>query len=143
MNLTFPEKSYWASLIILCVVWVNYFLRIRPALVDGTIDRAGSIGLFVGAVVVLIIMEIVVHVVLALTNLKTAGKPADERDQLINCKAGNFSGWVLGILVVMVGGYAMVQDVSSVLIANLLLLALVLSQCVDYAAALFFYRRGW
>ena len=143
MNLTFQEKSNWASLIIMSVVWVNYFVRVQPVLADGTISREDSIGLFIGAVVTLVILEIVVHIGLAVTNLKTADQPSDERGKIITSKAGNFSGWVLAICVVIIGGYAMFRDVSSVLIANLLLLALVLSQCVDYAMALFYYRRGW
>ena len=143
MNLTFQEKSNWASLIIMSVVWVNYLVRVQPALADGSISRADSIGLFIGAVVILVILEVVVHIVLAVTNPKTADQPSDERDKIITSKAGNISGWVLGICVVMIGSYAMFRDVSSVLIANLLLLALVLAQCVDYAMALFYYRRGW
>jgi hypothetical protein len=125
------------------LVWVNYFVQVRPALVDGTITREDSVGLFIGAVVTLVILEVVVYIGLAATNLKTADQPSDERDKIITGKAGNISGWVLAICVVMIGSYAMFKDVSSVLIANLLLLALVLSQCVDYAMALFYYRRGW
>ena len=78
-----------------------------------------------------------------MTNQKTKDQPSDERGKIISSKAGNISGWVLAICVVTIGGHAMIRDVSSVLIANLLLLALVLSQCVDYAMALFYYRRGW
>ena len=143
MNLTFQEKSNWASLIIMSVVWVNYFVRVQPVLTDGTISREDSIGLFIGAVVTLVILEIVVHIGLAVTNQKTADQPSDERGKIITSKAGNISGWVLAVCVVTIGGHAMFRDVSSVLIANLLLLALVLSQCVDYAMALFYYRRGW
>ena len=143
MNLTFQEKSYWASLIIMSVVWVNYFVRIQPALNTGTINREETIGLFIGAVVVLVTLEVVVHIVLAVTNLRTANKPSDERDKSFNSKAGNIAGWVLGFCVVMIAGLAVFKDVSSMLIANLLLLALVMSKCVDYALALFYYRRGW
>lgn len=143
MNLTFREKSYWASLIIMSAVWVNYFIRVQSHLADGSISRDGSIGLFIGAVVTLVILEIVVHIGLAVTSPKAADQAADERDRIINSKAGNVAGWVLGICVVLIGGFAMFRDVSSVLIANLLLLALVLTQCVDYALALFYYRRGW
>ena len=143
MNLTFQEKSNWVSLIILSVVWVNYFSRIQPALSTGTINREESIGLFIGAVVVLVILEVVAHIVLAVSNVKTADQPADERDKTISNKAGNIAGWVLAFCVVPIGGLAMFKEVSSVLIANLLLLSLVLSQIVDYALALFYYRRGW
>lgn len=143
MNLTFREKSYWASLIIMSAVWFNYFVRVQPVLVDGSISREDSIGLFIGAVVTLVILEIVVHIGLAVTNPKTADQASDERDKAISSKAGNIAGWILSICVVMIGGLAMFRDASSVLIANLLLLALVLTQCVDYALALFYYRRGW
>jgi len=143
MNLSFREKSYWASLLIMSLVWINYFLRIRPALLDGSITRADSASLFAGALVTLIVLEIVVHIVLAVADSKTANQPKDERDRTIGHKAGNLAGWVLGICIVMIGAFAMFQDVSSVLIANLLLLALVFSQCADYALSLFYYRRGW
>ena len=143
MDLSFQEKSYWASLIIMSVVWVNYFVRIQPALVDGSLSREDSIGLFIGAVVILVILEIITHIVLAATNSKAADQPADERDKSIKRQAGNIAGWVLGVCVVMIGGFAMFKEVSSVLVANLLLLALVMSHCVDYALALFYYRRGF
>jgi len=143
MNMTFREKSYWASLLIMSLVWINYFVRIRPALIDGSITRADSAGLFAGALVTLIILEVFVHIVLAVSDPKTADQPSDERDKTIGYKAGNLAGWVLGICVVMIGALAMFRDVSSVLLANLLLLALVLSQCADYALSLYYYRRGW
>jgi hypothetical protein len=143
VNLTFREKSYWASLLIMSFVWINYFLRIQPALVDGSITRADSAGLFAGALATLIILEIVVHVALAVTDTKTANQPGDERDAAIGHKSANFAGRVLGFCVVLIGALAMFGNVSSVLTANLLLLALVLSQCVDYALSLFYYRRGW
>jgi len=142
MSMSFREKSIWASLIIMSVVWVNYFVRVQPALADGTINKDQSIGLFIGAVVTLVILEIIVHIGLALSNVKTADEPTDERDKLINRQAGNISGWVLGICVFMISAHAMLKDVPSVLTANLLLLSLVLSQCADYAMALFYYRRG-
>ena len=143
MDMTFREKSYWASLVIMSVVWVNYFVRVQPSLADGSITRAESVVLFFGALVALIVLQIVVHIGLAVTNPKTADQAADERDRIISHKAGNVSGWVLGFCVVMIGAYAMFMDISSVLIANLLLLALVLSHCAEYALALFYYRRGW
>ncbi len=143
MNMTFREKSYWASLLIMSLVWINYFVRIQPALVDGSITRADSAGLFAGALITLIILEVAVHIGLAVSDPKTADQPKDERDRAVSDKAGNIAGWVLGFCVVMIGTYAMLKDVSSVLIANLLLLALVLSQCADYALSLFYYRRGW
>lgn len=142
MNLSFREKSTWVSLIIVTVVWLNYFIRIRPALFDGSIGRLESIGLFVGAVVVLVVMQIIGQII-AVSTSRSADQSADERDKSIASKAGNISGWVLSFLVVTVGGYALFIDVSSVVIANWLLLSLVLSQIAEYALTLFYYRRGW
>lgn len=140
--MTFREKSCLASLLIMSMVWFNYFVRVWPALADGSITRADSIGLFIGALVTLVILEIVVHIGLAMTDPKTADQPTDERDRIFGYKAGNLAGFVLGFCVVIIGVFAMFKDVSSVLIANLLLLTLVLSQCADYALVLYYYRRG-
>jgi hypothetical protein len=118
-------------------------VRIQPALIDGSVTRADSAGLFAGALVTLIILEIIVHIGLAISDPKSADQPKDERDRMIGSKAGNLAGWVLGFCVVAIAAFAMFRDVSSVMIANLLLLALVLSQCADYALSLYYYRRGW
>lgn len=141
MNLSFQEKSIWVSLIIMLIVWFNYFSVIQPAMLEGNIGRAETIGVFIGAVIALIVLQIIGQIIIAVANPKSADQPSDERDKAIARRSGNISGWVLSFLVVSIGGYAMFLDVSSILIANLLLLAVVLTQCVDYAFQLLFYRR--
>ena len=81
-------------------------------------------GLFVGAVITVIILEIVLHIVIAAFSHKDADQPRDERDRLFTMKAGNISGWVLGIAVLMIAAHTFIQELDSTWIANLLLFAI-------------------
>jgi len=58
-------------------------------------------------------------------------------------KAGNISGWVLGIGVLMIAAHTFIQDLNAVWVANLLLFAVFVSQVVSYALQIFYYRRGY
>ena len=66
-----------------------------------------------------------------------------ERDRLIEQKAGNISGTVLGIAALIIAGHGMFQDVNSVLMAHLILLAVIISQVCEDALRLYYYRRGF
>ena len=106
-------------------------------------SRATVSGLFMGAVITVIILEIVLHIVTAAFNHKDADQPRDERDRLFTMKAGNISGWVLGIAVLMIAAHTFIQDLDSTWVANLLLFAVFVSQVTSYTLQLVYYRRGY
>ena len=143
LNLSFEEKSTWVSLAIILIVFTGYFSQVYDGLLNGTLDRATVSGLFMGAVITVIILEIVLHIVIAAFNHKDADQHRDERDRLFTMKAGNISGWVLGIAVLMIAAHTFIQDLDSTWVANLLLFAVFVSQVTSYTLQLVYYRRGY
>ena len=143
LNVSFEEKSTWVSLAIITFIFVGYFSQVYQGLVSGNLDKAEVLGLFIGAVVSIIVLEIVLHIVIAILNVKDADQPSDERDRLFSMKAGNISGWVLGIGVLMIAAHTFIQELNAVWVANLLLFVVFISQVVSYALQIFYYRRGY
>ena len=143
LNMSFKEKSTWVSLAILIMVFVGYFSRVYDGLVSGSLDKADVFGLFIGAVISIIILEVALHIVIAVLNVKDADQPGDERDRLFSIKAGNISGWVLGIGVLMISAHTFIQELDFLWVANLLLFAVFISQVVSYVLQIFYYRRGF
>lgn len=143
LNISFEEKSTWASLAIILIVFTGYFSQVYDGLLSGTLDKAAVSGLFFGAVVTVVILEVVLQVVIAALNRKDADQPRDERDRLFAMKAGNISGWVLGIAVLIIAAHTFIQDLDSTWVANLLLFAVFVSQVTSYTLQLVYYRRGY
>jgi len=143
LNISFEEKSTWASLAIVTFIFAGYFSQVYQGLMDGTLDKAAIFGLFFGAVISVVVLEILLHTVIALVNIKDAEQRSDERDRLFSMRAGNISGWVLGIGVLIIAAQTLMNDLDSLWVANLLLFAIFVSQFVSYALQIFYYRRGY
>lgn len=142
-DMSFKEKSIWVSLLIIALVYSKYFLYVFVGLASGTLDKGDISGLFFGAVIALITYQIIFHIIIATINVKEAVAPTDERDRMISTKAGNISGWVLAFAVFMIAACVFVYDLNALWSANLLMLAMVVSQLASYAMQLFYYRRGY
>jgi hypothetical protein len=143
LNLSFKEKSIWISLVIVLVIFVGYFSQVYEGLVAGTLDKAGASALFIGAVIAVVILEIALHIVVAIFNPKEADQPTDERDHLFSMRSGNISGWILGVAVLMIAAQTFMTDMNSMWVANLLLFAVFVSQVASYILQIFYYRRGY
>ncbi len=143
LNVSWKEKSTWISLAIISFIFAGYFSQVYQGLISGTLDKADVFGLFIGAVASIIVLEIVLHIVIAVLNVKDADQPGDERDRLFSMKAGNIAGWVLGFGVLTISAQTFMQELDSLWVANLLLFAVFVSQVVSYALQIFYYRRGY
>jgi hypothetical protein len=143
MNMSFEEKSTWASLVIILFVFTGYFSQVYDGFAADNLDKAEITGLFFGAVITVIVLEIVLYIAIAIFNVKDADSPQDERARLFSMKAGNISGWVLGIGVLIIAARTFADDLNSLWVANLLLFMVFISQIVSYGLKLFYYRRGY
>lgn len=143
MNISFKEKSTWVSLAIITFIFAGYFSQVYQGLINGTLDKDAVLGLFIGAVASIIILEIFLHTVIAILNAKDTDQPSDERDRLFSMKAGNISGWVLGFGVLTIAAHTFMRELDSLWVANLLLFAVFVSQVVSYALQIYYYRRGY
>jgi TRAP-type C4-dicarboxylate transport system permease large subunit len=142
-NISSEEKCTWVSLVIILVVFTGYFSQVFEGVTTGNLDKAEIAGLFIGTVVSVIVLEIVLHIAIAIFSVKDADQSLDERDRLFSMKAGNIAGWILGVGVLIIAGKTFMGELSSLWIANLLLFSVFVSQIVSYSLKLFYYRRGY
>jgi archaellum biogenesis protein FlaJ (TadC family) len=136
--MSFREKSAWTSFISLAIVFGIYFwntariLARRPAVSDFT--------LFFSLLVALIVVEIVLHLLIAIRSPKDARAPKDERERLIELKATRTAFFVL-----MVGALASIGTMhlraGTWEMAHAVLLAIVVAELARFGKQIILYRR--
>ena len=149
-DFSFREKSLLISLLAVLFAYGGYFARMLGGDVEPTLS--GMLVASIGVIIVLVLVQIGLHTVLAIIDKDEAMAQADERDLLVASRAARFSHLVLSCAVAVVIGRiliygaidesAQVVEVSLYEVANLLLFAVVVSEVVNYATQLYFYRRG-
>lgn len=89
LDTTFREKSLWVSLVATLAIYAYYFVRVLQL---GDHDPGRVAGLFLGAVAVMIVVQVVINAALAIHR-----KPerADERDRQFSLVASRISYYVL------------------------------------------------
>ena len=150
MDMSYQEKSTLGSLLIMAAVYGSYFAKAFRHLGQAQFDR-DTLSRLMGTVIVIVVIEIVYHILLAIEHSGATSK--DERDLLIDGKAYRmayftmFSGMSLVIAWLILAG--MVNDTTSgrmsvapFLVVNIILLVLVLTELLKFAAQLFYYRWG-
>jgi hypothetical protein len=134
----FREKSAWISLVTTFGVYAYYFWNVADA--DG---RPGPwlLGLLIGCIVILTVLQIFLHILIALRAPRDAMAPSDERERLIARKSTNIGYYILISGAVIVSAGLMFVG-EPFIMANLLLFALVLAELTKYAAQVVYFRRG-
>lgn len=154
-NFSTREKNLWSEFLVDVVVALYYFPKLFSILRAGEEALTGRVmaELVTGTVILAIFVGIIVSVF-----LHTEKKPeqVDERDYLFDARGSKIAFTVLAISIALIMGnivvFEMMPEValqrmlfamSPVAIANLLLVALMLSSMVKVAMQLFYYRRGY
>jgi hypothetical protein len=146
-NLPFKERSAWINASIMLLLAGYYYVKAFSGEPPGP---AATLGLLFQVVVFIVVLEIVGHIAITLWDRRT---DTDERDKLIEARAGNIAGYVLGFSVVTTIGYAllfsaidpktqMCNPTSIASAAHLLVLGMLFSELTKAGAQLVFYRRG-
>jgi hypothetical protein len=139
--MSFREKSAWAMALILIGGAIFYFdkvVNLSRALGE---TAPPIIGLVIAYVVLIVIASVIVMTVLAVSAGREADTPADEREQIISDKAGNWSGYVLAVPAVgALLHYSVSMDGN--MLFHLIFLSFMLSQIAEYSFQIFLYRRG-
>ena len=92
INLSWQEKSVLSSLLAVMAVATGYFVRTVGMASRGEVDVGEVAGLSIGAVVLLVVVQLLYQLLLA---LHCRAEPADERDRLINTLATRDAYFVL------------------------------------------------
>ena len=139
--MSFREKSIWISLLATILVFGYYFANAFSALTSFNIDNRGLIGLFIGVVVLMIIVEVVLNTILAIASRNQAGETEDERDNLIRLKSTRISYLVL-VFGVWAAAMSLLLSASPLAMANIIIFFFILAEIVGFSTQLFYYRKG-
>jgi uncharacterized membrane protein len=151
MDLSFQEKSVWASLVSIVVVFGYHFYQVFGS--EAAMTGPEIVARLAGTVVVIIVIEIVLHILIAVINpedTKERGR-GDERDSLVAVKAYRNAYIVLLVAVLLMIGYVLTGDPGTdpqqiptpAMTANLLLFCMVIAEIINYGSRIYFYRRGF
>lgn len=136
MNLSFQEKSLWLMFVSLIGAFGFYFVTVLPT---NTLDvMPQQVGLFVLAVVLLVMMQIVGQIVIAIVDRRAE---TDERDRLISLKGTRNAAYILATGVFVALCTALLTKGNFVFM-HVLLGFWVLAQLVEIGSQLYLYRRG-
>lgn len=138
---SFREKCACAMAVVLTVAGAYYVSEVIGASAALGETAPPDMHLVLIYVVMIVIASIVVTSVLATSAGKEAGAPADERERLIQHKAGNWAGYVLAVPVVS-GLFHYSVNGDGDLLFHLVFLSLLLSQIADYVFQVVLFRRG-
>jgi hypothetical protein len=142
-SMSFREKSAWISLVSLAAVGGAYFwnfVRIlirQPALSD--------VELFFALVAALIVVEVVLHLAIAIRAPRDARTPRDERERLIDLKATRFA-----FLVLLLGAFASIgtghlhlahSGDRLFVMMHSVLFSIVVAEVVKFGSQIALYRR--
>ena len=136
MDLSFQEKSLWLMFISLVGGFGFYLVAVLPT--DAVDVMPHQVVLFVLAVVMLVIMQLVGHIVIAIMDRRTE---TDERDRLIELKATRNAAYVLATGVFLALCAALLTE-GNFIFTHVLLGFWVLAQLVEIGSQLFLHRRG-
>jgi hypothetical protein len=136
MSVSFQEKSLWVQLVGVAAAFSGYFALVLPTGSPVVLPR--QIVLFVVAVALLAIVQVVAHVVLAIVDRRTG---TDERDRSIELRGARAASYVLASGVFFALCAAVVVP-GNFLFTHLLLGFWVLAQLVEFGVQLALYRRG-
>lgn len=152
--MSYREKVQWASLATGLVVWGIYFAHFATTLAAGRPTPGDIFGGFVGAVIVLVVLQVAAIIAIAVYRPSEAELPADPREREIEGRAAIAGYIVLCVAVCTVMLAAPLLTVSgpaalgqpggttaAMLVGNALLAALVIASVVHSIWQLVLYRR--
>lgn len=138
--MSFREKTAWIALFAYGLVFGGYFFNLASAWDERWGQRLSG-GLMIGAVIALVVITVSLTATAAILSPRQANAPADEREQMIDLKAERIASYTLSTGVVLLIG-ALLMEWNGILVANLLLAAMVISEIVKALAQIVAYRRG-
>ena len=136
--MSFREQSAWISLVLILLVFGPYFWLVGRAL-HGEIHVHA--GVQFALIAVFVVLEIVVHVAVALQSPRDARAPKDEREDLIDLRATRTAFYVL-LLGALASIFTMHLRVNVWTMSQCVLFAVVAAELVKFASQIVYFRRG-
>lgn len=138
--MSFREKSAWISLVLILLIFGAYFWNVA-GVVSGAADPHRGVQIQFGLVGAFIVLQIILHLAIAIRTPKEALAPRDERERLIDMKATRIAFPVLVIGALAAVGLMHVTR-SAWMISQHALMAVVVAYAVKFGTQIVHYRRG-
>jgi hypothetical protein len=139
--MSFREKSAWISFVLVFVASVVYFAHAVAVMVTHT--GFGRLAyLFFGLVVGLVVLEVILHIVIAARRPSEATSPKDERERLIDMKATQIAFPVL-LVGALSANLPMHLGGGRWEMSQLILFAVAMAELVKFGAQIVYHRRGF
>lgn len=139
--MSFREKSAWISFISLLLAFGAYFGVVGHDLVAPGEHHPHYFILFAALVVAVVILEAVLHIIVAARSPSDAKSPRDEREKLIALKATRPAFYVL-----LVGSFLAIATMHLGAhvwqLAHAVLFAIWLAELTRFGTQIYLYRRG-
>ena len=137
--MSFREKSAWITLVLLIAFGV-YFVEVAKPLL-GYAAHVSYFPLFLVLVAAIVIVEIALHVFIAIRSPQDARAPRDERERLIAQRAtARAYFWLLAGAFVAIGSIHL--GAGPLVLAHCVLFAVWLAELARHASLLYYYRHG-
>lgn len=137
--MAFQEKSAWIMTLALLIGGLFYFGLV--VLISNDMEQLAPplLPLIVIYTIILVALAIVGHVLIAIMAPKEANAPLDERERQIQYRAGHWSGYVIGVgVIVSLGSYLFTRNGDLLFYA--VFASLMLSALTEYASQIVLYR---
>lgn len=138
--MSFREKSAWLMALLMTAAGLYYFHIVRWA--SQALGETAPPAIVIAFIILVVAGAIVGQIVLALSSRKEANAPTDERERLVQQRAGNWSGLVLATCAVLSLGHFMVNADGNMLF-HLVMASLIVAQIAEYAFQIVFVRRSF
>lgn len=137
--MSFREKSAWITLVTVLVCFGAYFGAILTGLVSGRSFE--TLHLLLACTVALVVLQVALHAVAAITTPTDGRAPRDEREVLIQWRSHTLGYYVLVVLVL--GLFVPVHmGHTAIDLANFALLDVVVATFAVAGAQIVMFRRG-
>jgi hypothetical protein len=139
MEMSFREKSAWISLVLIVAVFGPYFWLVGRSFMGVSHVHAGT---QFALITLFVVLEIVVHIAIALQSPRDARAPKDEREMLIDLMATRAAFYVLfgGALASI---FTMHFRFNVWQLSQCVLLSIVVAELVKFARQVVLFRRGF
>jgi hypothetical protein len=139
MEMSFREKSAWISLVLIVLVFGPYFWLVGRSFAGQTHVHGGT---QFALILLFVVLEIVLHIAVAIQSPRDAEAPSDERDNLIDLRATRVAFYVLfgGALISI---FTLHFPVNVWTLSQFVLFSIVVAELVKFGSQIVFYRRGF
>jgi hypothetical protein len=137
--MSFREKSAWLMALLMTAAGLYYFHLVRRA--SQALGETAPPTIVVAVIFLVVIGAVAGQTMLALSSRKEANAPADERERLVQQRAGSWSGLVLATGAVLSLGHFMVRGDGNMLF-HLIMASLIVAQIADYGFQILLVRRS-